>query len=105
MTPPRRNTQKSHDTDTRANFIRGIEHIGDSLIIAAAKFANAKASVHVGDWPRAEEQLRDGFAECAVDKSGSDGIFARLAELKRQSKGKRRKSGLRVTKKGSVPRA
>ncbi len=75
---------------SREDFIKGIAYLSESLTLAAAHFINAQASVHCGYWGTAKEQLQHGFAEFAVDKSFSDGIFTRLAELKRQSKGHQR---------------
>jgi hypothetical protein len=95
----------SLDSDPRVNFIRGIRGLGDSLTVAAAHFVNAQASIHVGDWRGAKEHLQRGFAEIAVDSRGSDKVLERLAILKRRAQSQQRKSGLRVTKKGAVPRA
>ena len=81
---------KSAWKPSRENYIRGIAYLSESLTVAAAHFINAKAGVFCGDWAGAKKQLQDGFSECAVDKSGCDGIFARLAELKRESKGQQR---------------
>jgi hypothetical protein len=78
--------RKSAWKPSRENYIRGIAYLSESLTVAAAHFINAKASASCGDWAGAKEALESGFSECGVDKSGSDGIFERLAELERQSK-------------------
>ena len=70
-----RKNHTSRTTDSSDSLIRSVEYIGDSLIIAAAKFANAKSSVHVGDWHGAKKLLEDGFAEFSIHSQHRDANF------------------------------
>jgi hypothetical protein len=94
MKTPRRKLDKLSGESMSADFISGIEYLADSLIEAAGCFVACKAAIRGGDFHGAKKLLKNGFAECAVNSQGSDGIFARLAELQRLAKSQQKKSAV-----------
>lgn len=79
--------------DTARGLMRAIEYLGDGLVVAAARFADAKCSIHVGDWREAKKRLESGFAEFALHSRYRDAILGRLARLQRRTRRDRKRRG------------
>jgi hypothetical protein len=72
--------------ETGDGLLQAIEYLGDGLIVAAARFADAKCAVHVADWHGAKKLLQKGFAEFSTHARYRGVILSRLAGLQRRAK-------------------
>ena len=79
--------------DTANGLMRAIEYLGDGLVVAAARFADAKCAIHVADWREAKRLLESGFAEFALHSRYRDSILGRLAGLHRRTRRGRKRGG------------